>query len=141
MQEALDIAVRSRTTVCIAHRLSTIRNADNIIVLSRGQVVEQGTHAQLLALGGVYRDLVQAQLISEDGERTLVEEKTEDLGSKRHEATDNLALTAVKSGESAASTEVRRIPPMTARDDTKKYSNFLLVKKVPHSPPLLTYRL
>ena len=66
VQNALDVAAKSRTTVCIAHRLSTIKDADNIIVVSRGEIVEQGTHDHLIALGGVYKGLVEAQRISAD---------------------------------------------------------------------------
>lgn len=64
MQNALDVAAKARTTVCIAHRLSTIKDADNIVVVSRGEIVEQGTHDHLIALGGVYKGLVEAQRIS-----------------------------------------------------------------------------
>ena len=52
-----------RTTVVIAHRLSTIRDVDNILVLDQGQVVEQGTHEQLLSRGGMYAQLVSAQMV------------------------------------------------------------------------------
>src|SRR6266516_7643668 len=64
VHEGLEIVSRSRTTVCIAHRLSTIKRADKIIVLSRGRVVEQGTHDELYALQGVYHGLVEAQSLS-----------------------------------------------------------------------------
>ena len=50
-----------RTSFVIAHRLSTIRDADTILVMERGQIVEQGTHDELLARGGVYADLYQSQ--------------------------------------------------------------------------------
>ena len=55
-------AFQQKTVVVVAHRLSTVRNADNIIVLDRGEVVEQGTHEQLTARRGVYYHLVREQL-------------------------------------------------------------------------------
>ena len=62
VRDALDRLMMGRTTVVIAHRLSTIRNADKILVLDEGNVVEEGTHDQLLSHGGLYAQLVSTQL-------------------------------------------------------------------------------
>ena len=61
VQEALENLMKDRTTLVVAHRLSTIRNADLICVLHEGQIVEQGTHDQLLARNGYYRRLIEMQ--------------------------------------------------------------------------------
>lgn len=61
VQEALETWFQGRTTLIIAHRLSTIASADQIIVLQQGQIVELGTHQELLALGGLYTALYNAQ--------------------------------------------------------------------------------
>jgi ATP-binding cassette subfamily B protein len=61
IQDAMNKLVQGRTSFVIAHRLSTVRNADQILLLSDGQIVEQGTHEELLEKGEVYADLYQAQ--------------------------------------------------------------------------------
>ncbi|KAI5291614.1 mitochondrial chaperone [Ascosphaera aggregata] len=64
VQSAIESIAQYRTTITIAHRLSTTRNADNIIVMRNGKVVEQGTHSELLAKEGAYADLVHLQHIN-----------------------------------------------------------------------------
>ncbi len=61
VQEALEVLMQGRTTFVIAHRLSTIRGADKIVVLEAGRIVQQGTHQELLAAGGLYKELYELQ--------------------------------------------------------------------------------
>ncbi|HEX2626202.1 MAG TPA: ABC transporter ATP-binding protein, partial [Candidatus Limnocylindrales bacterium] len=61
IQRAMARLMKNRTSFVIAHRLSTIRDADTILVMNKGSIVEQGTHEQLLAKGGFYAELYNAQ--------------------------------------------------------------------------------
>ena len=65
VQRALDAALEGRTSLVIAHRLSTVRNADLILVVDGGRIVQSGTHAQLLHAGGLYADLYRTQFIDD----------------------------------------------------------------------------
>jgi ATP-binding cassette subfamily B protein len=71
VQEALDAALAGRTSLVIAHRLSTIRQADRILVIDEGRVVQQGTHAELLAAGGLYETLYRTQFEHDSVRPTL----------------------------------------------------------------------
>jgi len=64
IQEALERLLSGRTAIVIAHRLSTVRNADRIYVIDQGQLVEQGNHEELVALGGLYNELYERQFVS-----------------------------------------------------------------------------
>jgi ATP-binding cassette subfamily B protein len=61
VQQALDVAMKNRTTLVIAHRLSTVKQADRIIVLENGRMIETGTHASLIHQGGLYSNLAKLQ--------------------------------------------------------------------------------
>jgi subfamily B ATP-binding cassette protein MsbA len=63
VQDALEKMMQNRTSIVIAHRLSTIQKADNIIVMQKGEIVEQGKHADLIAKNGTYARLVALQTL------------------------------------------------------------------------------
>lgn len=85
VQEALEKLSKNHTTLVIAHRLSTVRDADKIVVMDKGRVVEQGTHTELLALNGPYADLYNLQFSTE--------------GPSAEEAARTKSLPAVKAPE------------------------------------------
>jgi len=74
VQAALEVAAEGRTTITIAHRLSTIKDAENIVVMSEGRIVEQGSHDELLEMRGAYYNLVTAQKIAAVNQLTPEEE-------------------------------------------------------------------
>jgi ATP-binding cassette, subfamily B (MDR/TAP), member 1 len=113
------VVAASRTTVCVAHRLSTIRNADKIIVLSKGEIAEQGTHDELIALNGIYRSLVDAQHISSTAEEKAEIKVEEDI-ENANKPLDELERTITSS-----MIERKEVEP-------KNYSNYQLFRKVCH---------
>ena len=66
IENAIDTLIKGRTSIVIAHRLSTIRKADKIIVLEKGQIVEMGSHNELLQLGGFYATLTEIQFVEKN---------------------------------------------------------------------------
>jgi ATP-binding cassette, subfamily B, bacterial len=95
--DALDDLMVGRTSIMIAHRLSTIHNADLILVMNHGELVEQGSHAELIAAGGLYAQLYAAQTriksrtLAEGGaghESELIDTITQELGEKAYGARD-----------------------------------------------------
>ncbi len=83
VQEALDRLSKGRTTLVIAHRLSTVRDADKIVVMDRGKVVDEGTHEELLERGGLYADLYRLQFNTEgQSAEEMVRQKTKVANAK-----------------------------------------------------------
>lgn len=113
VQRALDKVSENRTTLVIAHKLATIKNADNIAVISYGQVVEQGTHDELLAKNGHYARLVAAQDISSD-----------DTGSEKDSTEDEEVAQAdlIKSASLCRTQTQRDAATMEDRSGTLGYS-------------------
>ena len=98
IQRALDNLVKGRTTIAIAHRLSTLRKADRLVVLDKGEIVEIGSHEQLMEAQGAYYTLYQAQLrhaaeLVEGGAigESLEETSQEELDEKREEVLQEIA--------------------------------------------------
>lgn len=89
IQHAIDTVLENRTSFIIAHRLSTIRNADVILVIKKGVVIESGNHAALMALKGHYYELYTNQFV-EEGERDILEH----YGSKGKEVSNDNLRTA-----------------------------------------------
>ncbi len=71
IQEAIDEALKGRTCFIIAQRLSTIKNADRIMVLDKGEIVEFGTHSELMAKGQIYKRIYETQFLEKTPEEIL----------------------------------------------------------------------
>jgi len=120
VQEALDRASEGRTTIVIAHRLSTIRNADMIVVMAKGRIVEQGTHDELLAKQTVYHSLVQAQELSskiQSGDIDNTEQNEDDILSG--EKVNLIRTATTKSAASIPATRETKEKEYTTRELAK----------------------
>jgi ATP-binding cassette subfamily B protein len=105
LQEALRTVLAGRTSIVIAHRLSTVREADEILVVQAGHIVERGKHAALLAAGGLYAELYETQFANQadDGEVDAAAEAAAEAAAADAEAAAEAAAEAgVEAGAEAA---------------------------------------
>ncbi|KAF5230359.1 hypothetical protein FANTH_13876 [Fusarium anthophilum] len=113
VQKALNNVGAGRTTLVIAHRLSTIRDADNIVVMSQGEVIEQGTHNELMMLDGSYAKLVQIQNLGQDSDERHQQQEL----NGEHEARKDLDKVL-----SLADSNTQQEVPDEQLSSTKNYS-------------------
>lgn len=134
VQNALDKAAMNRTTIVVAHRLSTIKNADNIVVMAKGKIIEQGTHTGLLALNNAYAKFVNAQALAtktvKGGSAGSVEYDSHDSTGLSFNEKDDIIphLNRMKSGRSAASQELERQD--SGKTKVPSYSLYTCIKRV-----------
>lgn len=115
VQEALDRAVKSRTTIVIAHRLSTIRDASKIVVMSHGQIVEVGTHNELLDKKGAYYLLVKAQNIRAMQEQNAATKEETTLDLDLTEKSSDEELVPKSTGDSELSVSAKVVKDLEAK--------------------------
>ncbi|OBZ86718.1 Multidrug resistance protein 2 [Choanephora cucurbitarum] len=132
VQAALDAASADRTTIVIAHRLSTIRNADLIAVMQSGDIVEQGTHNDLLALNGVYADLVKKQEIatenSEENDKQLASEELlyreqQQIIKEKEETTDEKDANTINLFKTSSRISIDIQEPKDKKEKSKRPKN------------------
>ncbi|KAJ4047595.1 hypothetical protein NW761_007348 [Fusarium oxysporum] len=115
VQQALDRASMYRTTIVIAHKLATIRNADNIVVMSKGKIMEQGRHEELTARHGIYAELVHAQDLSP----TAAIEEHEAVPDGDSTITDDADI--VQLPTKIKTTEMQHLASLKNREDHELY--------------------
>ena len=133
VQAALDVAAQGRTTIVIAHRLSTIKTADNIVVMSQGRIVEQGSHNDLIEGQGAYYNLVEAQRISAKEEESAFEPSDRDSQDEDLKQMPSVTakeskqrLERITTGKSVSSVMLKGKKPVKGT----KYSLWTLIKVV-----------
>ncbi|KAK9436150.1 ABC multidrug transporter Mdr1 [Metarhizium brunneum] len=127
VQAALEVAAAGRTTITIAHRLSTIKDAHNIVVMTSGRIIEQGTHDELLEKKGAYFKLVSAQNIADAEDLTA--EKEEDINEHQEELIRK--MTTNKEGQFAVDPDDDIAAKLHRSSTRKSVSSIALQKNKP----------
>ena len=131
VQAALDKAAQGRTTIVIAHRLSTIKTADNIVVMSEGSIVEQGTHDELLERKSAYYNLVEAQRIVEEkeGQNTSNDENLNEIEAEIYKT-----ASSGKSGALEGDPDDEKVGAKLNRTTTSKSISSVLLQNKAKQP-------
>lgn len=125
VQKALDKASEGRTTIVIAHKLATIRKADNIIVMSKGSIVEHGTHDSLLARDGMYAQLVKIQDLAVSSHTSQSEL---DLDAGNDSKLEPVTKTSARTSYASVHKDNRSMPEKECGDyDDYKQQNITMV--------------
>ncbi|KAI8681757.1 hypothetical protein NCS55_00428700 [Fusarium keratoplasticum] len=124
VQQALDSASKNRTTIVIAHKLATIRNADNIVVMSKGKIVEQGRHSDLVALNNVYAKLVMAQDLSPSRNGQDSDQSSDEETTKGNDIEPVQSLAKLKT------VEAQHLASLKDREDHELYNNTGLIHSI-----------
>ncbi|CAI6019534.1 unnamed protein product [Clonostachys chloroleuca] len=127
VQEALNNVSKGRTTITIAHKLATIRNADNIVVMGKGLIIEQGTHHDLLRADGAYSRLVRAQDLSVAA-NALAESESTDNGTEEEDEHMNLEMAKTETHYSLVTNE--RMKSHSSRDDYDSWKPYGLLHTI-----------
>ncbi|KAG5939477.1 hypothetical protein E4U59_003067 [Claviceps monticola] len=125
VQEALDRVSKGRTTIVIAHKLATIRKADNIVVMKKGKIIEQGTHESLIVSDGAYAQLVKVQNLKLKLSDEDSESEEEDAPEVKHDPSD-----LVKPMTKVATQDRARMEAKASRDDYENYTHLGLVSVI-----------
>ncbi|KAL4785971.1 P-loop containing nucleoside triphosphate hydrolase protein [Aspergillus varians] len=129
VQKALDSATHNRTTIVIAHKLATIRNADNIVVMSKGKIMEQGHHEELMSWNGIYATLVNAQdLAPTNTEKDHCSGGTSMSDEASQKGDDNVVR--VQSLVSVQTAEAQQLAELKDREDHELYEKTGIIRSI-----------
>ncbi|KAH6659132.1 ABC transporter [Truncatella angustata] len=139
VQKALDNAAKGRTTIVIAHKLATIRNADNIVVMKNGRILEQGPHASLLAANGAYSRLVHAQDLASPASIDKAVSKIQEDDAGTSEASKGTEITKVLTRMSTSRSDIDRRMERDSFDNHQSLGLLHVIVRLAKSSPELKW--